>query len=113
MLINATHATSTGRVPPELLDIYVRYKQGTRAIIAWLTKYRCRKNRTLHTVSIRDLVELAQVVRSKAVPMPGVIDFQFRETIAARTQLSKYFRNEEASEVEDVETTNHEYFTTW
>lgn len=45
--------------------------------------------------------------------MPDVIDFQFRETIAARTQLSKYFRNEEASEVEDMETTNHEYFTTW
>jgi hypothetical protein len=45
--------------------------------------------------------------------MPDAIDFYFRETIAASVRLRKFFRMEDAPHVEDVETTNHEYFTTW
>ncbi|ERF77085.1 hypothetical protein EPUS_06303 [Endocarpon pusillum Z07020] len=43
--------------------------------------------------------------------MPDIIDFQFREAIAARTQLSKFFRSESPPGLEDRETINHEYFT--
>ena len=45
--------------------------------------------------------------------MPDAIDVYFCETIAARVWLSKIVRMEDALHVEDVKTTNHEYFTTW
>jgi hypothetical protein len=31
IVLNATHTTGSCRLPSDLLDIYIRYKQGTRA----------------------------------------------------------------------------------
>ncbi len=118
MLINSSHPTSTGQIPPTLLDIYVRYKQDTRAIIAWLISHggahedRCFKR----TVSIRDLLGLAEKVTSRtkreAVMMPDTLEFCFREAIAARTQLSGFFRKSCGDGVgDDLDTSNHEFFT--
>lgn len=112
MLISAPHPTTEGRIPPSLLDIYVRYKQDTRAIIAWLMSHGTRKYKRFRTVSIRDLLGLAEIAQSKAVVMPDTIDFHFREAIAARTQLSRFFRREGLPGVDDEATVNHEYFTT-
>ena len=84
MLINGHSAKGGGRIPSSLLDTYVRYKQDTRAIIAWLLSHGTRKYKSLKTVSIRDLLCLAEVVQEKAVVMPDTIDFHFREAISAR-----------------------------
>lgn len=112
MLFNASHPTIQSCVAPNLLDTYIRYKQDTRAIITWLMSQGGSKNGRLQVVSIRDLLDLADNIKRKAVVMPETIDFHFREAIAARTQLSKLFRRENTTGTVDPETVNHEYFTT-
>lgn len=100
------------RIPSSLLTVYVRYKQDTRAIVAWLVSHGSQEYRRLQTLSIRDLLGLAEIAQKKAVPMPDTIDFQFREAIAARTQMSEYFRATcSRSQDGQQETCNHEYFT--
>lgn len=111
MPLNATHTTSSWQLPSDLLDVYIRYKQGTTAIIAWLGQHSTPKCRS--TISIQDLLDFRDVVQTRAISMPDAIDFYLRETIAVRVRLRKIFRMEDAPHVEDVETTNHEYFTTW
>lgn len=71
-----------------------------------------RKYKNLKTVSIRDLLELAETMRTKTVVMPDTIDFHFREAITARKNLTKFFRETGLPDVEDPETANHEFFTT-
>ena len=113
MLLSPSHlpATSGGQIPPSLFDLYVQYKQDTRAIVAWLMSHGTSKFKNLHTISIRDLLGLAEVVQKKAVVMPDTIDFQFREAIAARTQLSNFFRTKNGLELTSDDTVNHEFFT--
>lgn len=111
MLFNPSHSPDRNRVAPHLLDVYVKYKQFTRAVISWLITHSAQNQRCLQTVSIRDLLDLAEAVQRKRVVMPDTIDFQFREAIAARTQLSNFFRSESPPGLEDRETINHEYFT--
>ena len=113
MLLGTSHLPlpSRGRIPPSLFDLYVQYKQDTRAIIAWLMSHGTNNFKSLHTISIRDLLNLAEVVQKKAVVMPDTIDFQFREVIAARTQLSNFFRTRSGPELTAEDTVNHEFFT--
>ncbi|KAF6224723.1 hypothetical protein HO133_009916 [Letharia lupina] len=113
MLLGTSHPPppSGGRIPPSLFDLYVQYKQDTRAIIAWLMSHGTNKIKSLHNISIRDLLGLAEVVQKKAVVMPDSIDFQFRQVIAARTQLSNFFRTKSGPEVTVEDTVNHEFFT--
>jgi hypothetical protein len=111
MLFNITHPVGSGRLPSELLDLYIRYKQGTRAIINWLIQHSTQKYGT--TMTIRDLGDLCEAVRAKPFSMPEMIDFCFRDTIAARRRLSRFFQVQNASHVDKDVTINHEYFTTW
>lgn len=111
MLQRAPSSACDGRIPPSLLDLYVRYKQDTRAIVAWLIGHAPRRYICPEALSIRDLFALTRVVRAKAIRMPENIAFHFREAIAARKQLSNFFRKHTAGEDEDQETLNHEYFT--
>ena len=109
-MLHSMHAfPGNGRIPSSLFDVYLRYKQDTRAIVAWLTSCAsCKHNADL---SIQDLLDLADVVRQKAVKMPTNIAFHFREAIAARTQMSNYFKKASAEGMHDQDTLNHEYFT--
>ena len=113
MLLGISHlpSSSAGRIPPSLFDLYVQYKKDTRAIVAWLLSHGTGKFKSLNEISIRDLLGLAEVVQKKAVVMPDTIDFQFREVIAARTQLSNFFRTESGSKLTAEDTVNHEFFT--
>lgn len=101
--------SSNGRIPSDLFEVYVRYKQDTRAIVAWLI--RCAPSKHDTNLSIQDLFDLARVVRDKAVKMPDNIAFHFREAIAARMQLSNFFRGASVKGVCHRETLNHEFFT--
>ena len=113
MMLGTSHLPSPtrGRIPPSLFDIYVQYKKDTRAIIAWLMSHGTSGFKALHALSIRDLLGLAEVVQKKAVVMPETIDFQFRQVIAARTQLSNFFRTQIGPELTAEDTLNHEFFT--
>lgn len=113
MLLGISHHSSSSeeRIPPSLFDVYIQYKKDTRAIIAWLMSHGTSKFKNIHTISIRDLLGLAEVVQKKAVVMPDTIDFQFREAIAARTQLSNFFKTKSSPDVAAEDTINHEFFT--
>lgn len=112
MLLNASHSLFEGNLPSHLLDVYVRYKQGTRAIISWLLQHGSNASQRFDRVSINDMVRLAKTIQGKAVSMPDSIDFHFRETIAARKHLSTFFRKSSDQPADDADTSNHEHFTT-
>jgi len=107
----AAHQTSEGRIPSSLLDLHVQYKRDTKAVTAWLVSHGTSRYKRLRTLSIKDLFSLAEIIQTKAVEMPDTVDFHFREAIAARTQLSKFFRRVSGQGTDDQETSNHEYFT--
>lgn len=109
MLIPTENLTNEGRIPSGLLKIYVQYKQDTRAIVAWLISHGKREYKGGPTLSINDLFKLAAIVQKTAVELPDILHFHFREAIAARKQLSNFFRN--VGLRDDHQTANHEYFT--
>ena len=97
-------------LPANLFDIYVQYKKDTRAIVLWLLSHAPSKDAP-RQLSVRDLLRMADAIRVKAVAMPEIVAFHFRQAIAARTYLTKIFRkvsNEKGAEVGDE---NHEFFT--
>ena len=112
MLLNPSHALYEGKLPSHLLDVYIRYKQGTRAIMSWLLRHGDHEGQHYDRMSINDMVRLAKTIRTKSLSMPESIDFHFRETIAARKYLSSFFRKTSCSKTDDTGTTNHEHFTT-
>ena len=111
MLNCAARKASEGRIPSHLLDLYVQYKQDTRAAIAWLVSHGTSEYKRLQTLSLKDLFGLAEIVQTKAVEMPDPIDFHFRETIAARSQLSRYFQRARMEGTDDQANDHHEHFT--
>lgn len=113
MLADSLQSINESRISPSLLETYVRYKRDTRAIIAWLMTHGARNYKRFQTVSIRDLLVFAQKIQRRGLVMPDTIHFHFREAIAARTQLSKFFRREATAGSDDRDTVNHEYFTMW
>ncbi|KAL9129553.1 MAG: hypothetical protein Q9217_002009 [Psora testacea] len=113
-MLDCTARSTTGheRIPSSLLNIYVQYKQDTRAIIAWLVSHGQCEHRHPQTLYIKDLFDLAEGVQKKAVVMPDIIAFHFREAITARNYMTKFFRNATAQGADNQETINHEHFTT-
>lgn len=111
MLDYATRKASEGRIPSNLLDIYVQYKQDTKAALAWLVSHGTSKYKRLQTLSIKDLFDLAEIVQFKAIEMPDSIDFHFREAVEARSQMSKYFQRTMGEGTIDQDNAQHEYFT--
>ena len=109
-----TQKLGGGRIPSNLIHTYVQFKRDTRAVIAWLVGHGTSKYKRLTTLSLQDLLSLAEIVQIKAVEMPSTIDFQFREAIAARNQLSQWYRRvQDRYEGDHQDTCNHKHFTTW
>lgn len=112
MLLNPTHEITLSGLPPDVLDAYVRYKKGTRAIVAWVVQYSPSKYAGARSLPIKELARLAASLTGKIKQLPDVIHFHFKETIAARKRLSKYFKGFRDESLEDLGTVNHEHFTT-
>jgi hypothetical protein len=112
MLLNPTHKITLSGLPPDVLDAYVRYKKGTRAIVAWVVQYAPSHYSGARSLPIKELARLASSLAGKVKSLPDVVHFHFRETIAARKRLSKYFRGCRDDSLDDVHTVNHEHFTT-
>jgi hypothetical protein len=115
MLLNPSHTVTFSGLPSDVLDTYVRYKQGTRAIIKWLSHHAPAETRAAYLgakmLAINDLAKLARVASKHVQCMPDVVHFHFRETIAARNSLSSYFRRQSCGTTIDSSTVDHEYFT--
>lgn len=111
MLLNPSHNVTFSGLPPDLLDTYVRYKKGTRALVAWFLQHSSSCHPRTKALSIREFEALAETVSRTIKTVPDVVHFYFRETIAARKRLSKHFRTAVDESYEDVGTVNHEHFT--
>ena len=111
MLLNATHELTFSGLAPDVLDAYVRYKKGTRAIVNWLCQNASFTYRKPRSLSLTSLTELSCIVCDRGPQLPGDVDFYFRETIHARRYLSKHFRKHEGGESGSTITDKHEYFT--
>ncbi|RMZ77540.1 hypothetical protein DV737_g4330, partial [Chaetothyriales sp. CBS 132003] len=112
MIINPSHKITLSGLPPEILDAYVRYKKGTRAIVSWIVQFGPPEHAGARSLPLKEMSRLASAAVEKLKELPDVIHFHFRETIAARKRLSKYFRGTIDASLEDVDTVNHEHFTT-
>ncbi|RMZ81049.1 hypothetical protein DV738_g2481, partial [Chaetothyriales sp. CBS 135597] len=112
MIINPSHKITLSGLPPEILDAYVRYKKGTRAIVSWIIQFGPPERAGARSLPLKEMARLASAAVEKLKELPDVIHFHFRETIAARKRLSKYFRGSIDSSPEEVDTVNHEHFTT-
>ncbi|KIW15509.1 hypothetical protein PV08_05555 [Exophiala spinifera] len=112
MLLNPSHKITFSGLPPDVLDAYVRYKKGSRALVAWLIQYSPTPNRRVKTLPIKELEALAKTAAKSLRSVPDMVHFYFRETISSRKRLSKYFRAQVDEAAVDVDTINHEHFTT-
>lgn len=111
MILNPSHAILLTGLPSDILDVYVRYKKGTRAIIAWLLKYAPPRYAQYKKITLNELSGVAISLVGKLKELPEMIHFHFRETIDARKRLSKYFRTHVDEREEDLRTLGHEHFT--
>lgn len=111
MILNASHEITLSGLPSDVLDAYVRYKKGTRAIVSWIVQYGPSRYSGVRSLPIKELARLATMVTGVLKEVPDVIHFHFRETIAARKRLSKYFRGNVDDSQDASDTVNHEHFT--
>lgn len=95
----------------QLFDVYVQYKKDTRAITSWLLDNNSNRDACPENLSVRDLVAIAEGICAKAVAMPDIIGFHFRQAIKARNHLSKIFRRVSKDSSKSTSTENHEFFT--
>ena len=111
MLLNPSHKLTSSGLPPDLLDAYVRYKRSTRGLLTWFQSRSPRPDRSIKSLTIKDLEKLAQEVSKKLKSLPDIVHFYFREAIADRKRLSKYYRSQVDKLDDDAATLGHEHFT--
>ena len=111
MILNASHEITLSGLPSDVLDAYVRYKKGTRAIVSWIVQYGPTRYAGVKSLPLKELARLIAAVTAVLKEVPDVIHFHFRETIAARKRLSKYFRGNVDDTYDASDTVNHEHFT--
>ena len=104
-------ARHCGPLHLDLYDLYVQYKQDTRAVIRWLISHGTIEQQKSSALSINDLFSLSQAACAKKVEMPDTIGFLFRKVIEARQHLSNFFKTSSADGQLDKDTQNHEHFT--
>jgi hypothetical protein len=85
---------STIRIPPELFEAYLRYKQDTRVVLDWLCHQDSASKSKDGRIFMDDLVVLASTLKTKGVRIPETIAFQFKEAIRGRRLLSAWFREQ-------------------
>lgn len=110
MLLNPTHEITLSGLPSDVLDAYVRYKKGTRAIVMWVVQY-APKYAGAKKLPIKELGRLVKSLAGSIKTLPDIVHFHFRETITARKRLSKYFKSFRDESLLNVDTVNHEHFT--
>lgn len=97
-------------LPGSLFDTYACYKKGTIAFIRWLSAHNDDAPERAFVNSVDELRYLANAVISKRVKIPAGLLRGLRQTIRARTRVSKFFKTLAESADQDV-SSSHEHFT--
>ncbi|MCJ1467159.1 hypothetical protein MMC07_005781 [Pseudocyphellaria aurata] len=97
-------------LPGSLFDTYSFYKKGTIAFIRWLSAQDKKAAGRAFVNSVDELRYLADAAIAKRVKIPAGVLSDLKETIRARTRVSKFFKALAKPSDQDV-SSSHEYFT--
>ncbi|KAK5447950.1 hypothetical protein LTS15_009449 [Exophiala xenobiotica] len=111
MALGVSHTHNFDTLPQDLLDVYLRYKRNTRAILQWLLQHGPEPEKPVKSVTLRELETMARTVRERISSIPDILHFYFRETISDRSKLGKYFLKQSSAATKDQAIINHEHFT--
>lgn len=98
-------------LPGELFETYAFYKKGTIAFIRWLSEQSGEAKERASVNSVDELRYLAKKVISKHIEIPTSLLSDLRETVRARTFVSKFFKSLAKPGDRDI-CSSHEHFTT-
>lgn len=99
-------------LPPDLFNTYLSYKQSTKTVVEWLSKYGADGNSDCRpSVSIRTLYRYSERVRDKKIEIQPFFMSIFRVMIESRTRLGTFFKRSAGLETEVVQNASHEHFT--
>ncbi len=101
-------------LPGSLFDTYKCYKNGTTTFIRWLTAQEQEHDEgaplRAYVKSVDELKLLANSVLSKRKKLPTSLSWGLRDTIYARTRVSKFFKSLAGPGDREI-TSSHEHFT--
>lgn len=97
-------------LPGSLFDTYACYKKGTIAFIRWLSAHNEDVTERAYVNSVDELRYLANTVILKRIQIPATLLSGLRETIRARTRVSKFFKTLAEPGDQDI-SSSHEHFT--
>lgn len=97
-------------LPGSLFDTYACYKKGTIAFIRWLSAQDEDATERAYVNSVEELKYLANTVISKRIKIPAILLSSLKETIRARTRVSKFFKTL-AKPGDQEMSSSHEHFT--
>ena len=111
MLLNGSHKPTFSGLPPDLRNVYDRYKRYTGALITWFQKQDCRPGKVARSLTVKELEAQAEEISGKLKVLPDEVHFYFREVIADRTRLTKYYRTQVDETANNTTTAGHIHFT--
>jgi hypothetical protein len=112
MLLNASHELTGSGLPPNLQEVRVRYKRSTRGILKWFQKRSAAGARS-KKLTLKELEALVHQVSQEIPGIPAIVHFYFKEAIADRKHLTRYYRAQLGGAGADATTEGHEHFTAW
>lgn len=110
MIFNPSHKPTSGGLPPDLHEIYVRYKRNTRGLLNWFQQ-KSPIRVSFQDMTIKGLEAFVLKVAQKLTSLPDFVHFYFREVIGDRRRISKFYRTKVDEATDDAGTVGHEHFT--
>ena len=105
---------SEARLSYKLFTEYQDSKKSTALLVRWLT-YNGGVSRTMtsSTASVRQLMDLARMVKNKGITAPNNVFQALKSSIDKRKKITAFFKSmqDEGHTGENDLTRSHEYFT--
>lgn len=92
------------KLTPDLFQTFRRYKKATGTVVSWLAA-----GQDGSTWSLDNLMQAALATKARNVKVPLESSYAFELAIAARTEISGYFKQKVG--IKDASTLSHERFT--
>ena len=101
--------TDESKLPADLFDIFKRYKRATGKVLKWLALTSGAIGHDGQTFSLEALKQAAEIVKEKAIEVPEIISYAFRDAIRSRSEISLHFKR--SGSADSGKTRSHEFFT--
>lgn len=98
------------KLTPLLYDVFLSYKKATTTVERWLAATSRQADSTIR-LTIREMQQAADVIKSKGVKVPDNIYYAFDKAIEARSEVTAHFKNWAVSGQDEENTASHQFFT--